>query len=51
MHVTALMAVAKLMTAAREEWTGTLIVLFQPNKELAGGAQAMIDNGLYGEKH
>ena len=51
MHVAALMAVAKLMAAARGHWSGTLIVLFQPNEELAGGAQAMIDDGLYGDKH
>ena len=44
------MAVAKLMAAERAHWTGTLIVLHQPNEELAGGAQAMIDDGLYGEK-
>ena len=51
MHVAPLMAVAKLMAAAWEYWRGTLIVLFQPNEELAGGAQAMVDDGLYGEKH
>ena len=51
MHVAPLMAVAKMMAAAWEHWRGTLIVLFQPNEELAGGAQAMVDDGLYGEKH
>lgn len=51
MHVAALMAVAKLMAAARGYWTGTLTVLFQPSEELAGGAQAMVDDGLYGEKY
>ena len=51
MHVAALMAVAKFMVAARDHWSGTLTVLFQPNEELAGGAQAMVDDGLYGQKH
>ena len=51
MHVAPLMAVAKLMRDARKDWSGTLIVLFQPNEELAGGAQAMVDDGLYGDKH
>lgn len=51
MHVAVLMAVAKVMEAAREHWSGTLIVLFQSNEELAGGAQAMVDDGLYGDKH
>lgn len=51
MHVAALMAVAEVMKAARDHWSGTLIVLFQPNEELAGGAEAMVDDGLYGDKH
>lgn len=51
MHVASLMAVAKVMAAAREHWTGTHIVLFQPNEELAGGAQAMVYDRLYDEKH
>ncbi len=47
MHVTSLMATASLLHAARSKWMGTLIALFQPNEELAGGAQAMVDDGLY----
>ena len=46
MHVATLMATAQLLHAARSHWHGTLICLFQPNEELAGGAQAMIDDGL-----
>ena len=45
------MAVAKPMAVAREHWTGTLIVIVQPNEELVGGAQAMVNDGLDGEKH
>lgn len=51
MHVASLMAVAKPMAMAREHWTGTLIVIVQPNEELTEGAQATINNGLNGEKH
>ena len=52
MHVVALLAVVKLLADARSKWRGTLIVLFQPNEELAGGAQAMIDDELFdGERH
>ena len=47
MHVTCLMAAASLMSTAREKWSGTLVCLFQPNEERGGGAQAMIDDGLY----
>jgi len=46
MHVTSLMATASLLHAARSQWMGTVIALFQPNGELAGRAQAMVDDGL-----
>lgn len=47
MHTTSLMAAATLLHAARSAWKGTLICLFQPDEETAGGAQAMVDDGLY----
>lgn len=47
MHTTSLMAASTLLHAARASWNGTLICLFQPDEELAGGAQAMVDDGLY----
>ncbi|KAL8998857.1 MAG: hypothetical protein Q9169_002195 [Polycauliona sp. 2 TL-2023] len=46
-HVTALLAAAERLAKMKDSWKGTLIVLFQPNEERAGGAQAMIDDGLY----
>lgn len=46
-HVSCLMAVSTLLASARDEWSGTLICLFQPNEELAGGARSMVDDGLY----
>ena len=52
MHTAALMAVAKLLHSALSKWSGTLICLFQPAEELAQGAKAMVDDGLYDqEKH
>ncbi|KAE8443201.1 hypothetical protein EG329_002069 [Mollisiaceae sp. DMI_Dod_QoI] len=42
-----LLAAATTLHAARKEWSGTLIILFQPNEERAGGAKAMIADGLY----
>jgi len=46
MHVTCLLgAVAAL--AADEAWTGTVLAVFQPAEEVGGGAQAMVDDGLY----
>ncbi len=46
-HVTCLMVVATLLHAARKEWSGMLICLFQPNEEGGPSAQAMVDGGLY----
>ena len=52
MHVACMLAAATTIHAAKEHWKGTLIVLFQPNEERAGGAKAMIKDGLYDpEKH
>ncbi|KAL8871667.1 MAG: hypothetical protein Q9174_002548 [Haloplaca sp. 1 TL-2023] len=46
-HVTALLAAAERLAKMKETWKGTLILVFQPNEERAGGAQAMLDDGLY----
>ncbi|KAL2037928.1 hypothetical protein N7G274_009403 [Stereocaulon virgatum] len=47
MHITCLLAAAEQLAGVKSAWTGTLIVLFQPNEERGGGAQAMVDNALY----
>jgi amidohydrolase len=47
MHITALLAAAETLANARDRWSGTLILVFQPAEEKAGGAQAMVDDGLY----
>lgn len=49
MHVTCLMAAAELLRDARSTWKGRLILVFQPNEERGHGAQAMIEDGLYGD--
>jgi amidohydrolase len=46
MHVTCLIGAAWELAAARDAWSGTLVVVFQPAEELGTGAQAMIDDGL-----
>ncbi|KAI9796702.1 MAG: hypothetical protein M1833_006042 [Piccolia ochrophora] len=46
-HVTCMLAAAQTLHHAQEDWKGTLIVLFQPNEERAGGAEAMVHDGLY----
>lgn len=47
MHITCLLAAAETLANIKHAWSGTLIVLFQPNEERGGGAQAMVDDGLY----
>jgi amidohydrolase len=47
MHVTCLLGAAAELAAAADSWQGTLLLVFQPAEENGGGAQAMIDDGLY----
>ncbi|KAF1980929.1 metal-dependent amidase/aminoacylase/carboxypeptidase [Aulographum hederae CBS 113979] len=47
MHITSLLTAAELMVKAKEEWSGTLILCFQPAEEKGGGATAMVEGGLY----
>ncbi|KAB8356322.1 hypothetical protein FH972_023906 [Carpinus fangiana] len=47
MHVTSLLAAAHTLHSARSAWCGTLLCCFQPAEEKGGGAQGMIDDGLY----
>lgn len=47
MNMAALLGASELLKAAESQWSGTLISLFQPDEEETGGAQAMIDDGLY----
>lgn len=52
MHITALLAAAQTLVAAREEWAGTLLLALQPAEERGTGARAMVDDGMYDpEKH
>jgi hippurate hydrolase len=46
LHVTWLMGVARLFSAHRDQWKGTLMAVFQPGEEVALGAQSMIDDGI-----
>ena len=45
-HVTCLLGAAQLLAAARDQWVGTVVALFQPAEETGDGARGMLDDGL-----
>lgn len=47
MHISSLLAAAELLVSAKDSWSGTLLLAFQPAEERGTGAQAMVDDGLY----
>ncbi|KAL8739600.1 MAG: hypothetical protein Q9190_007617, partial [Brigantiaea leucoxantha] len=46
-HITSLLGAAERLANLKDKWSGTLIVLFQPNEERGAGASAMVEDGLY----
>lgn len=42
MHIVALLGAAETMVNAREMWSGTLVLCFQPAEERAVGARRMV---------
>ncbi|MBB5958141.1 hippurate hydrolase [Saccharothrix tamanrassetensis] len=46
-HVTCLVGAVRELAATREAWRGTVIAVFQPAEEAGGGAQGMVDDGLF----
>ncbi|NGO81379.1 amidohydrolase [Streptomyces sp. YC504] len=47
MHAACLVGAAMLLASARREWSGTLLVVFQPAEELGCGARGMVEDGLF----
>ncbi|WP_029088644.1 amidohydrolase [Brevibacterium album] len=47
MHIAAGLEIARLLSAHRALWRGTVVMLFQPGEEIAAGARAMLDDGLW----
>jgi amidohydrolase len=47
MHVAWLAGAGALLAESKDAWRGTLMAVFQPAEEIAAGAQAMIDDGLF----
>lgn len=46
-HITAAIGAATLLTQTRADWTGTVVLVFQPGEETAAGAVAMLADGLW----
>lgn len=46
-HVTCLIGAAERLATEREEWRGTLALVFQPAEELGTGAHAVARDGLF----
>ncbi|MFI6097732.1 amidohydrolase [Lentzea sp. NPDC051213] len=47
MHATCLIGAAAELARTREEWSGTLLAVFQPAEELGCGARNMVEDGLF----
>ncbi|MFI0239147.1 amidohydrolase [Streptomyces sp. NPDC016845] len=47
MHAACLSGAAALLAQARDQWSGTLLVVFQPAEELVRGARDMVAAGLF----
>lgn len=45
-HMTSFMGTAHELSARKDEWSGTLVMILQPAEELGQGARAMIKAGL-----
>ena len=46
MHITALLGALEKLLATRDEWSGTVVAVFQPAEEYGAGSQAMIADGV-----
>lgn len=46
-HMTAWLGIARIFSANRTNWKGTLILIAQPAEEIGLGAKAMLEDGLY----
>ncbi|PJJ62064.1 amidohydrolase [Compostimonas suwonensis] len=46
-HIVSLLGATQLLVQRTVDWSGTLVVVFQPAEEAGGGAQAMVADGLF----
>lgn len=50
MHVTCLLGALERLVATKDEWSGTIVAVFQPAEEHGAGSKAMIADGVL-ERH
>ncbi|MFI9816488.1 amidohydrolase [Saccharothrix variisporea] len=46
-HVTCLVGAARRLAAETDGWRGTVLAVFQPAEEVGGGAETMVEDGLF----
>jgi hippurate hydrolase len=46
-HMTCFVGVARVLTAMKDRWSGTLVMIAQPAEEIGAGARMMLADGLY----
>src|SRR5918992_85070 len=46
-HMTSLLATAKILSELKSQWQGTLVLLGQPSEETGDGARALLKDNLY----
>lgn len=46
-HMTSFLGTAAVLSAARDQWQGTLLFIGQPAEERGAGAKALLSDGLY----
>jgi hippurate hydrolase len=47
MHMTCWVGTARVLSALKDHWQGTLVMIAQPAEEVGGGARRMIEDGLF----
>ncbi|WP_295120233.1 amidohydrolase [uncultured Leifsonia sp.] len=46
-HITCLLGAVEQLVATSDDWSGTVVAVFQPAEEHGGGAEVMVQDGLY----
>jgi hippurate hydrolase len=46
-HITCLLGAVEQLVATTDDWSGTVVAVFQPAEEHGGGAEVMVQDGLY----